>query len=87
MRLTLRELKRAVKRLLEFGVDDTLRHEAGLFMAGGVSDQHRDRESSLLNPPPGLGDDWQKEDDDDYTEQEPSQPGARVAKRAGRTNG
>jgi hypothetical protein len=87
MLMTLKELRLRVARLLEFGVDDTLRNDAGFFMAGGVSNQHRDREASLVNAPPGLGDDQEPEDNDDYTEQEPSQPGARASKRAGRQSG
>jgi hypothetical protein len=86
MRITIGELKRYVLR--EFGVDDTLRHEAGFFMAGGVSAGDRDREASLVDPPPGLGggeDDEleKKRDNDDYEEQSKGQPGTRVSDRRG----
>ena len=67
---------------MEFGVDDTNRNDAGFFMAGGVSAGDRDRESSLMNAPPGMGDDQEKEDDSDYEEQRKSQVGARVADRS-----
>lgn len=60
MRLTLRRLRRLIR---EFGVDDTLRNDAGFFMAGGLSSAHRDRENTLMDPPPGLGSDAEETDD------------------------
>jgi hypothetical protein len=60
MKLTLRRLRQLIR---EFGVDDTVRNTAGFFMAGGLSSAHRDRESSLMDPPPGLGSDAEETDD------------------------
>lgn len=75
------ELRERLGRLLEFGVDDDNRYSAGVFMAGGVDSGHRDRESSIMDPPPGLGDDADK--DEDFDEERKGQAGARVYDRAG----
>lgn len=55
MRMTLRQLRVEVRRLLEFGVDTENRLSAGLFQAGGVSAGRRSRENTIMVPPPGLG--------------------------------
>jgi len=81
MKMKLGELRRLIR---EFGVDDTLRHQAGLFMAGGVSSNVTDREA-ILNPPPGLGSP-EEEREEDYKEderQKKSQAGVRVDDRLG----
>ena len=76
MKLTLGRLRRLIR---EFGLDADMRNMAGSCMDLGGGNA-RDKESSLLNPPPGLG--GPQEDDEDSSEwQEKSQPGARVADR------
>jgi len=83
--MTLGELKRLIR---EFGVDDTLRHQAGIFACGGVSSNVTDREV-ILSPPPGLGSPQEQEDKFESDEQQKkSQPGARVDdERGGRAAG
>lgn len=80
MKMTLGRLRKLIR---EFGVDDTIRHEAGLYDTGGISSNVTNRESSLVNPPPGLGDE-DTIDDKENDEQEKSQPGVRVADRTRR---
>lgn len=76
MKLTIGQLRRLIR---EFGVDDTMRHEAGFFMDGGAHSSMRDKEASVINQPPGLGG---PEDEEDKDEQEkPSQWTARVRRR------
>jgi hypothetical protein len=85
VKTTLGQLRETIRQLLEFGVDDDLRNSAG-FLAGGagISNQHRDRENTLMNPPPGLGDDEQQDnDEDDEQRQLKGQAGARVYDREG----
>lgn len=75
MKITVRRLRQLIR---EFGVDDTMRHEAGFGDTGGVSSAHRDREA-ILNPPPGLGDAEHQEDELDTDKvQKKSQLQARV---------
>lgn len=79
MRTTIGKLRRFILR--EFGLDADMRNMAGSMMDLGGSSDHRDLESSVLNAPPGLGDDREREDDNDYGEQTKNQPGVRVADR------
>lgn len=79
MKITLGRLRQLIR---EFGIDDTIRHQAGLYDTGGISSNVTNREASLMNPPPGLGDE-STEDDGQHEEQEKSQPGARVSARTG----
>lgn len=86
MKLTLGQLRRLIR---EFGVDDTLRNDAGFFMAGGVSSGNRDREASLMGAPPGLGgpeDELKKEKAIKDAEEKP-QAAVRVADRRGTPGG
>ena len=88
MRTTLGQLRETIRQLLEFGVDDDLRNSAGLCAGGaGISNQHRDRENTLMNPPPGLGDEWERQDDEEDDEQKKGQAGARVYDREGEAAG
>jgi hypothetical protein len=60
----------ALRRLLrEYGVDDTMRTQAGWFNPMGVSASFRDREA-LLHPPPALGDEEACGEEDDEQEEE-----------------
>jgi len=53
----------ALRRLVrEFGLDATMRNQAGFGDTGGVSSAHRDKEA-ILNPPPDLGSPEVQEDD------------------------
>jgi hypothetical protein len=76
MKITLGQLRKLIR---EFGVDDTIRHQAGLYDTGGVSSNVANREASLVNPPPGLGS--PEEQNDEHREQEKTQVGARVSDR------
>jgi len=80
------KLGRLRRLIREFGLDADMRNMAGSFMDFGADGAHRDRESSLMNPPPGLGG---TEEDDENTDgtQEKSQPGARNADRRGGASG
>jgi hypothetical protein len=81
VKLTVRQLRRLIR---EFGVDTENRLSAGLFMAGGVSNQHRDRESTLMNPPPGLGAPEEEETEESEKDVEKkSQFAVRVSDRHG----
>ena len=83
MRITLRELRRRIRQLLEHGVDTEMRLSAGICAGGlGTSSNVRDREA-ILNPPPGLGDPSEQEEpiDDEEQVQRKSQAGARYADR------
>ena len=82
MKIRLGQLRLNIRRLLEFGVDDTLRNDAGFFMGGGNSGSNK----GVTQPPPGLGPDNQDEEEIENSsgeEQEKSQPAVRVATRAG----
>lgn len=69
----------ALRRLLrEYGVDDTMRTQAGWFNPIGVSAGFRDREA-LLHPPPALGDEEACGEEDD--EQEEAWPGTGLERR------
>lgn len=68
----------------EFGVDDTMRHQAGFGDLSGASSGTRDVPS--MSAPLGLGSDEQ-EDETTADEQEKSQPGLRVADRTRRATG
>ena len=89
MRITLRELRRRIRQLIEHGVDTEMRLSAGICAGGlGISSNVTDREA-ILNPPPGLGDpDVQQEPiDDEEQVQRKSQAGARFNDRhAGRSS-
>lgn len=80
MKIRLGELRANIRRLLEFGVDDTLRHEAGFFMDGGNAGNTA---GNPVTPPPGLGSEDNEDEvgDTDGKAQEKSQPAARVADR------
>lgn len=83
MKLTIGQLRRGVRRILENGVDTEMRNMSGFFMAGGVSSNVTDREA-ILNAPPQLGDPSEHEDeleDDSNVPQEKSQLAARYADR------
>lgn len=72
----------------EAGLDSDMRNMAGTF-AGGISAAQRDKETSLMNPPPGLGSvetDEEKDERDETSDewQEKSQIGARFADRHAR---
>ena len=74
MRLTLRQLKKLIR---EFGLDADMRNMAGSVMdLGGTNIQ--DKESSLMNPPSGLGG---PQEEEDPLEQEKGQLAARVNDR------
>ena len=78
MKLTIRRLRRIIR---EAGLDSDMRNMAGSF-DGGVSSSHRDRESSLVNAPPGLGDEQHNDEEDDETDEPTrSQFAARVDAR------
>lgn len=70
MLMTMRALRSLIR---EYGVDDTMRTQAGWFNPVGVSADFRDREA-LLHPPPALGDE-QVQGDDVEDEQEEERPG------------
>ena len=78
MKITLGQLRRIIH---EAGLDSDMRNMAGSFMDFGGS-SFRDRESSVMDPLPGLGDEEHREEErDDDEMQDKSQPGARVADR------
>ncbi len=53
----------ALRRLVrEFGLDATMRNQAGFGDTGGNSSSVRDKEA-ILNPPPGLGSPQAQEDE------------------------
>lgn len=81
MKMSMRQLRCLIR---EFGVDDTMRHEAGLLIPGGVSSVGGGQESGPVNPPPGLGGP-EENDDEEGDGQEKTQAGARVSDRAGNT--
>ena len=62
---TLGALRRLVR---EFGLDATMRNQAGFGDTGGVSSSVRDREA-ILNPPPGLGGPEAQEDENGKDEE------------------
>ena len=72
----------ALRRLVrEFGLDATLRNQAGLGDTGGNSSSVRDKES-ILNPPPGLGSPEEQESELDLgVPQKKSQAAVRYADR------
>ena len=76
MRIRLRELRRFIKE----EVERNNRWMAGFFMDGGSGAA----DGGPNEPPPGLGDERDELDDNDYGEQQKSQPGARANDRAGR---
>lgn len=76
MRMTLGQLRKLLLR--EFGVDDTLRHQAGFFMHSGGSTE---------GPPPGLGNDEEQDEYESDEQQKKANAGVRVANRAGGTYG
>lgn len=78
MKMTIGQLRQLIR---EFGIDDMIRHEAGLYDTSGVSSNVTDREA-ILNPPPGLGSPQEDELENDE-QQKKSQPGARVYDRSG----
>lgn len=70
---------------MEFGVDDSLRNDAGLY-GGGVSVAGTATRKGVVAPPPGLGDedtDTELDDKEHGTEQRKTQPAVRVYDRAG----
>lgn len=76
MRIRLGDLRKLIR---EFGVDDTLRHEAGFYMDGGGSGAS---EGGATAPPPGLGDPGECENELDASEHEKmSQSAVRVDDR------
>lgn len=80
MRITVGALRRIIR---EAGLDADMRNMAGSCDPSGANANVRDREA-ILNPPPGLGSPEEQEEvkgEDDV--QRKSQPGARVADRAG----
>lgn len=77
MVLTLGQLRRMIR---EFGVDDTIRHQAGFYDTGGVSSNITDREA-IMDPPPGLGGPEDQDEYDEDDQQEKSQAGVRVFDR------
>lgn len=85
MKTTIGRLRQLIR---EAGLDSDMRNMAGSMMDFGADNGHRDRESSVVNGLPGLGDEAeakQAEEDEDKEDgtQEKSQPGARVSDRAG----
>lgn len=71
-----------LRALIREQVERNNRWTAGMFMAGGEHGAHRDKETSLVNPPPGLGTNSEEEKEKDEQEK-PSQWAARVWKRSG----
>ena len=82
MKITLRRLRQIIR---EAGLDADMRNMAGSVGVGGfgISMPHRDKETSMMNPPPGLGDERSDEDTTEDDAQEKSQPAARVDARSG----
>ena len=80
--MTLGRLREHIQRLLEFGVDDTMRTQAGFYMDGGNAGNTA---GNPVEPPPGLGsdDEDEVEGDTDGESQEKSQWAVRVLDRAG----
>lgn len=78
MKLTIRELKHLIR---EFGLDADMRNMAGSVMDIGAHGSSRDKETSIMNPLPGLGGNEEEEDEETDEWQEKSQPGARFADR------
>lgn len=78
MLMTMRDLRRLIR---EYGVDDTMRTQAGWVNPVGVSAGFRDREA-LLHPPPALGDERVQGDDE-----EDEQEGTRSGDDRGREEG
>lgn len=76
MLTTIRALRSLIR---EYGVDDTMRTQAGWVNPVGVSAGSRDREA-LLHPPPGLGND-QEQGDDSEDEEEEARAGTGLGRR------
>ncbi len=74
-------MSRLRQLIREFGLDTDMRNMAGTAGGVGANVAHRDRES-IMNPPPGLGDEGPDQDMDPDMQLK-NQPGARVYDRAG----
>lgn len=79
MKLTIRQLR----RLIEAGLDTDMRNMAGSCNPIGLSSGFRDKETSMMSAPPGLGDDFEDDDTGEDEMQKRNQLAPRVLDKRG----